>query len=84
MAETDFVPYIAFYVRYSLSCSSHFYTLYKSQNVPKNGLLCSLRGLSDLHGLLGLLGLSHGVKKQGQKQDIGGTKIGPIEGTKYM
>jgi hypothetical protein len=27
-AETDFVPYMAFYVRYSLSCSSDLCTLY--------------------------------------------------------
>jgi hypothetical protein len=27
-AETDFVPYMALYVRYSLSCSSDFCTLY--------------------------------------------------------
>jgi hypothetical protein len=49
----------------------------KKYNISKNGLLCSLRGLCDLHGLFGHIDLSHSVKKQGQKQVIGGTKIGP-------
>jgi hypothetical protein len=37
-AETDFVHYMALYVRYSLSCSSDFCTLYVSTSTknPKN------------------------------------------------
>jgi hypothetical protein len=59
---------------------------HKSQNMPnvskkskkiQKGFLCSLRGLCYLQGLLGLLCLSHSVTEQGQKQVIGGTKIGP-------
>jgi hypothetical protein len=45
----------------------------KKPKISKNGLL----SLCDPHGLLGLLGLTNRVKKQGQKQVIGGTKIGP-------
>jgi hypothetical protein len=49
----------------------------KNPKKQKFAKICQKNQKKNLHGLLGLLGLSHSVKNQNQKQVIGGTKIGP-------
>jgi hypothetical protein len=84
MAETDFVPYMAFDVRYSLSCSSDFCTLY----VPAPYVSTSTKNVRGGHKnpkfpkkiskkAKKIPKSQHLPKRPKTSHRLGGTKIGP-------